>query len=209
MCWSVRSSFATSWRRRCRASESGLEAGKNACTSSSRWERLNLCLQYVARVKKWHEQKTKCKKPGKPLHRWRRSLRTDRVIWRFGARRLQHSHDIAQNPAPHDKGRRSHQVESSGGRVAIGATSCARGRFQSQEGEELCSRLSMSEVVWRTLHMEGHAFFQHNVFFFLKRMMREMVRQGHRTKLISTKLVTPDPRGGTRSPPRASWARPH
>ena len=38
-CWSPRSGCATSWRRRsrCRASESGPEATKDACTSASRW----------------------------------------------------------------------------------------------------------------------------------------------------------------------------
>ena len=117
-------------------------------------ERLDLCLQYVARVKKQVARaEDQCEKQGKSLHRWRRSLRTGGFSSATTLPRAQH-------PTTRDGGgpeRGSHQVESSGGRVAVGATSCSRGRFKSQEGKDsgvefdICDARPWGEVVGRTL----------------------------------------------------------
>ena len=94
-------------------------------------ERLDLCLQHVVRVKKQVARAEDQVREAREAHAFggsaRRGFSTATTLSR------------AQHPTTRDGGgpeRGSHQVESSGGRIAVGATSCSRGRFKLQEGED-------------------------------------------------------------------------
>ena len=101
---------------------------------------LDLCLQYVARVKKQVARAEDQVREAREAHAQMEEKLAKRLR-DLEALRAEASAQPRPCPEPtsgcgggHQRG--SHQVESSGGKIVVGATGCSRGRLGSQEGED-------------------------------------------------------------------------